>query len=380
MEQAGSSTVVRLVRIALPAILVFAVVGCASTTPPSAAPTTGAPATETAAASSAGTSAGASNAAPSAAPSKLDPLSFPDRSVTPIASYAVPGAGGLAASTDAIWSLGQGVLQRLDPATGRVTTKVTVPGPVASEGDEGLGWLTFGAGVLWATDFDTSLVYRLDPRTGRTTATASVDHPEGIAVVNGVAWVASHRTGTLVALDPQTTKAIATVTIGPVGNSGPLGVWPISGTIWSAVPNANEIVGVDPAARSVAATVTGLPNPCGYMSAVASTMWVSECGRSVERVDLAKGRYVSELYVGGFVGAPQPRPDGVWLPIEPPPNQTTPARLLKIGPDGSPLDAIDLGPGCVPTLGPPSVLAALGSIWIGCDNGTILKLATTDLP
>lgn len=380
MVQASSSRVFRLVRGALPAIVALALAGCASTSTPSAAPTTGAAATGTAAASAAGSSASASNTAPTAAPSKLDPLSFPDRSVTPLGSYAAPGAGELAATTDAIWSLGQGVLQRLDPATGRVTTKVTVPGPVPSEFEEGLHWLTFGAGSLWATDFDTSLVYRLDPRTGKTTATATVDHPVGIAIVDGVAWVASHRTGTLVAIDPQTMKSIATVTIGPAGNSGPSGVWPIAGTVWSAVPNSNEIVGVDPVARSVAAKVTGLPNPCGYMAAVGSTMWVSECGRSVERVDLTGPRYLGQEYVGGFVGAPQSRPDGLWLPIEPPPNQTTPARLLKIGADGSPLDAIDLGPSCVPTLGSPSLLSALGAIWVGCDNGTILKLATSDLP
>ena len=49
---------------------------------------------------------------------------------------------------------------------------------------------------LWVSDFDQGLVLRVDTASGRvTTMVAGIDHPEGLAVGFGSVWVVEHRIG-----------------------------------------------------------------------------------------------------------------------------------------------------------------------------------------
>ena len=91
--------------------------------------------------------------------------------------------------------------------------------------------------------------------------------PKGVLATGSSVWVADTHDGKVFRIDPTTNKIVATVTVGPKGNSGPN--WLGSGfdSIWASVPNSASIVRIDPITDTVQATIK-VPvevTPCGEL-------------------------------------------------------------------------------------------------------------------
>ena len=321
---------------------------------------------------SAGVSASVSRPGPTpgatATPAVVQPEDVPDRTVTLTVAPLPDSAGPMLATADAVWiGIGDGLL-KVDPATNKVAK--TIPLTISPE------FLAFGFSSLWVTNFDSQVVLRVDPVTGRTLASIPATFPQGIVATPDGIWVANHRDGTVSRIDPQTNKITATVSVGPKGPSGPQRMLIVDGKIWVGMSNASQVVEVDPATKSVVVTVTGVPSPCGDMAVSGKDLWISECGdqKSVDRVDVASGKLISNTWVAGNVGTPIPVADGVWLPLNT-------QRLLKISANtGRPVDAVALPSGCTSDSDIPNAVVAFGSIWVGCQNSAVLRLAPSALP
>lgn len=295
-----------------------------------------------------------------------------DRQVAPLAVLRLrsPGAAALAATGDALWVLTSDTLSRVDPSTNQTTRTVTVTG--------GQSFLIAGFGSLWVSSFDEELVTRIDPLTGKVLATIPLPRPEGMAASQEGMWVANHRSGTVSMIDPKSDKPVATVLVGSAGIGGPQPLSMVGDRLWVGLGNDRTLVELDPETRTVVRTVHKLNDPCGDIGSSAGLLWISNCGdqRQVDRVDPIGGVSLGPVFVGGYVGSPIGSPDGVWLPINLDAGPGSSGRIVKLSAEGQPDDSIALAGGCEP--GPAVV--AFGSAWIGCSDGSVLRLAESDLP
>lgn len=345
--------------------------GACSATSASSTP----PVSASAVASDAASPAGPSSGVPSSdvpSPAAFDPLTFPSRTVAAqavIPSSALPLA--LAANVDAVWVLGGGALSRIDPATNQMSKATPVAGTV----------LTFGSEALWSADFDSSTVTRVDPATGRALASIHVDTADGAASTSQGIWVTEHHSGSVALIDPRTNKVASVVRVGPDGAGGPQAIDMLGDRLWVGIPFSNKLVAIDPATKLVVETIDKLPDPCGEIALATGSIWVTECmdGRNVDRADPNGATFTSRVWVGGYAGTPIPVTDGIWLPITSDQSGVD-GRLLKLGASGDPVDALDLGADCQPSDNLMPAVVAFGSVWIGCDNGKVIRLAATDLP
>src|SRR5450755_996144 len=109
------------------------------------------------------------------------------RPVLTAQSHVRSGAEDLATSDRAVWVAGFQAVTRLDPVTGRVMARISIPG-VANDRS-----IAVGDGSIWITSGITAVagaVYRIDPSTDRVVAIIHVGGTVlGIAVGAGRVWV-----------------------------------------------------------------------------------------------------------------------------------------------------------------------------------------------
>ena len=131
------------------------------------------------------------------------------------AVLAAPGQGPalLTETAGSLWATGgvadrgAGTLLQLDPASGAVRNRFTVPGDAVG--------ITSGFGSVWVAVTDAAnpagagRVVRIDPRTGKRLATIDLGVPSGIAVGADAVWVTDARDGRLARIDPGPTGSTA---------------------------------------------------------------------------------------------------------------------------------------------------------------------------
>ena len=135
-----------------------------------------------------------------------------------------------------IWVSQPDRVSRLDPATGRVTATVPVPGTSDFRN------LAAGAGAIWVDDSGTETLTRIDAARNRATATipmrAHLFVVDGLAFVDGQLWVVrpvpnDEAQGDVVSIDPATNQ-IAQRALIPrtfdVMSSGTHALWYVRGT------------------------------------------------------------------------------------------------------------------------------------------------------
>ena len=84
------------------------------------------------------------------------------------------------------------------------------------------GYDTTGAGSVWQTDNENDVLVRIDPATGKVVTRLPVAAaPAGVVVTEGSVWVANEHNGSVQRIDPKTNKVVATITVGPVAPNGP---------------------------------------------------------------------------------------------------------------------------------------------------------------
>jgi YVTN family beta-propeller protein len=142
---------------------------------------------------------------------------FPTRSLGARSAMAI-GLGS-------VWlAAGKGPVQRLDPATGRITASVQLgSGPKA---------MVVGHDAAWVANEDEGSVTRIDPRTTSVVRSISVGaNPVALAVGPDAIWVANSGDGTVSRIDPETNAVTKTISVG----HRPLGVAFADGSVWVTV-------------------------------------------------------------------------------------------------------------------------------------------------
>ena len=157
------------------------------------------------------------------------------------ASHAVVAGGpvsALASGFGAVWALdaADGVLSRLDPATGAVTGGVSV-GHTPSA-------LAVGANGIWLVGESSGSVMRVDPRTLRTMLIpVHLTDPVGVAVAGGSLWISDGSARRIVQVDPRTGQRRKSFTV-----AFPTGAIAVAyGSVWTSDPDGEEVTALAPA-------------------------------------------------------------------------------------------------------------------------------------
>ncbi len=136
-------------------------------------------------------------------------------------------------------------VSRIDPATNKVTSTITVGGGPAG--------LAFAGGFVWVGTNASSDVYRIDPATNAATKVpVGKSAPAWFASRGDELWVASGTDNLILRLDPRSGTITDTVRVG----KGPTdGVLDANGLLWIPNLSANTVSVVDAATATLLSTI-----------------------------------------------------------------------------------------------------------------------------
>jgi YVTN family beta-propeller protein len=310
-------------------------------------------------------------------PPTPSPSPFPATPITPTGSVAALTTQSLASDGKVLWALSEtGSVARIDPATNTLGPGVQTGG--ASDLYNGISVDTNG---VWVTDWDTTTLFRIDPTTLTVSPIEVGPFLKGVLATGSDVWVAATHDGNVYRIDPATNTVVATITVGPTGNSGPNWLGVGFGSIWVSVPNASAIVRIDPLTDAVAATIKTPVEvtPCGSFAFTATDVWTQSCGGqpTMARIDPATNTVAGVIRPAGPVSAPVMINGSAWVSIDARPAIS--AYLARLSPD---TDAIDVGLSPSSTFGGGGdLVVAAGSVWvIDGGNARILRLPLAGFP
>ncbi|HEV2348554.1 MAG TPA: hypothetical protein VG028_01785 [Terriglobia bacterium] len=185
-------------------------------------------------------------------------------------------------------------VQRIDPATDRVVSKILLPGEACSG-------LASGFGSIWVPlcGKRSSLV-RVDVLKNKISATLSfgpAGPEQGITVSDDSAWIVTDKNGTLARIDAATNKMRQKISI-PPGSYNPLYS---DGVVWVTGFDSNVLTAVDAATGTVLASIPVGPQP-RFLTAGGGSIWTLNQGDgTVSRVD-AKSRKLAATIIVGIPG------------------------------------------------------------------------------
>jgi YVTN family beta-propeller protein len=304
-------------------------------------------------------------------PPTPSPSPFPATPITPTASVTVLAPQSLATDGKDLWVLtSTGFAERIDSTTNTVGAGVQTGRTTDLYND-----ISVNANGVWVTDWDTTTLFRIDPTTAKATAIEVGPFLKGVLATRSAVWVAATHDGKIYRIDPATNKVVATITVGPTGNSGPNWLGSGFGSIWTSVPNNASIVRIDPKTNKVQATIK-IPvevTPCGSFAFTATDVWTESCGgrATMVRIDPATNTVAGVIRPAGPASAPVVINGAAWVSLDTTP--VIPGYLARLSAEQ---DAVDFGlsPGPAFGGGGDLVLAA-GSAWtIDGANGHVLRL------
>src|SRR6187551_692922 len=189
-------------------------------------------------------------------------LTLPSGSIrsTPLSGAPIAVVAGLGA----VWALDSGgTVSRLDPRTGRVTSRI----PTESAAPYNL-WI--GDGSLWSVDDRAGTVVRIDPSRRKIVARIAVgDGPADLVFRGKRAWVINHRDLGLVLIDTATNRARKLATV--PGDAPERIAW-AAGSLW-ATGRGTDLLRLDPETGAVQATIEIGAGGIDVI-AVAGSLWV----------------------------------------------------------------------------------------------------------
>jgi len=153
---------------------------------------------------------------------------------------------GVAAGGDAVWVLwtGGGELLRFDPASGALAKIDDARSPEA---------IALGAAAIWISELNT--VSRIDTATNVVTGTAQIGALDtsstSVAVGEGSVWVAKSDAGQVWRVDPGSTTAAGSTSVG----AGIAQVAAGEGGVWVTRPQAGSVVRIDSATGRVVRSI-----------------------------------------------------------------------------------------------------------------------------
>jgi len=187
-----------------------------------------------------------------------------------------------------IWvsNFGSNTLQRIDPATNRVTGRVDI-------GAQPCG-LAVGAGAVWINGYGSNSVERVDPQAMKLVAHIDVGRaPFDVLFAAGSVWTTNQQDGNVMRIDPATNAVVATI---PVG-AGPAGLGFAAGSVWVGSTAVDRIFRIDPASNAVTPVPVEHTGPA-WLSTREDRVWVSSVPDGVAiRVDPATNHLTAVVKV-----------------------------------------------------------------------------------
>jgi len=215
-------------------------------------------------------------------------------------------------TNDAVWvaTTKPNSVQRIDPATNKVVSKVSLSGEACSG-------LTIGFGSLWVPlcGKQPSLV-RVDAVKNKISATLPVGPaaPEGgIAISGDSIWIVTDEKGTLSRIDPATSTVRQKISI-PPGSYNPLFS---DGIIWVTGFDSSVLTAVDADTGEVLVSIPVGPKP-RFLTAGGGSVWTLNQGDgTVSRVDEKSRMLTATITVGipGLGGDICYGADSVWASV-----------------------------------------------------------------
>ncbi len=198
----------------------------------------------------------------------------------------------IASGAGSIWVPvgGEGVVARVDPASGRVLARIKVGDPaklpsaarIAHDVPESVA---VGFGSVWAATGDTESVVRIDPATDRITARIPVGVvPYVLAAGEGAVWLTSLDDTAVVRIDPASNTARTVLTSVAAGM-----VAAAFGSVWVTSGLFDRVLRLDPTDghKLGEVTVSGAPE---LIAAGSGTLWVAaQSGASSGVVEIDPG-------------------------------------------------------------------------------------------
>jgi virginiamycin B lyase len=136
--------------------------------------------------------------------------------------------GGVATSPDSVWLVldKDGLLARIDPATGTVRQSIRVPAGSYNP--------LFSDGRIWVTRADGAEITAVDAITGAVSATAQTGPgPRFLTAGAGAIWTLNQGDGSLTRIDTRTSQATKTIALGIPGHGGDISFG--AGMVWTTV-------------------------------------------------------------------------------------------------------------------------------------------------
>jgi streptogramin lyase len=241
----------------------------------------------------------------------------------------------LVGTDDAVWLSAGPDFDRLDPATGKQSGGVHVPGGLCLDGvyefgalysatcyaDEGLvridpeklevtntarlpitdfynqeGAIDAGEGAVWVIidgkGCEACVLVGLDPETLRTTHEIDLDQgAESVAVGNGLVWVTDSERNRVLRIDPGTDEVVGETKVGGLPRYLAIdsnGVWVLNtleGTVMELDPDTGEVI------KTIEADMAGAG---GSISAAEGSVWVRGTLTLLKQIDSETGEIVAQ--------------------------------------------------------------------------------------
>jgi virginiamycin B lyase len=161
------------------------------------------------------------------------------------ATLPIPPAnseGGITTSPDSVWlATADGILSRIDPATGSVLQKIRV-----ASGSQNP---VYADGAIWITSGAANLLTVVDAKSGRQTTTIPIaSKPHFITAGGGAVWTIDQADGSIGKVDMRSKRVVATIHANIPGFGGDVTFG--SGSVWATVVGT-PLTNVDAARNAV---------------------------------------------------------------------------------------------------------------------------------
>ncbi len=203
---------------------------------------------------------------------------------------------GLAEGFGSIWVPSCGStkeIERLDPATGKVTASI------AAEAANSEGGIAVGAGSVWFVTKPSNLV-RIDPATNAIIATTELPSgSENPVFGDGFVWVSSFGHDALLKVDPKTNAVVATIAIGPKPRFITVG----EGSVWTLNQGDGSVSRVDMKSGKLLASIScGIQGSGGDLSYGDGFVWAAMFDFPLTKIDAKTNKVVGQWAGNGGDG------------------------------------------------------------------------------
>jgi YVTN family beta-propeller protein len=265
---------------------------------------------------------------------------------------AVLGAAG------SVWvaDFSSGRVDRLDPATGRVTGHAT-----AGVQPCGMAW---GAGSVWVENYGSNTVTRITPGTLAARSYAVGAAPYDVTFAAGAAWATNWADGTVTRVSAATGKT-RTITVG----SSPEGIAPAGGAVWVANTASGTVSRID--IRTLKVTTLRTGGKPAWTAYHGGTVWVGDqAAGTVLTISAATGKITGRARVGAQPNDGDVLGGAAWFP-------DAHGSLYRVSADGRTV----AGPWKLPAANPFTLAAYDGRLWVANFGGTnVLVVNPARLP